>query len=224
MTDGREECPVCEELWFEACFHCGWPRVDSPNTVADGGSDVGPKHDSPTSSDSGPMAGRGAAQVDVPEATHPEYRAIANQYVATATDPVAAARPLNDGPEIDRGIEYLRGRSPAERALAAVGYHASNVGISVTTVSAWKRKRSFIKSHSGDILLYDYLVRDAAGCTLAFWRARNGVADHEQFLQGAVDGEYSSSAENAARTFRWGRDTIGAPDQLETRQANLIEF
>jgi len=204
MADDHDDCPVCGDIWFESCFHCGWPRLA----------------DSTTEDTRAPQS-RGLETV--PEPTHTRYRALADRFIERAPDPAQAARPLSDGPEAV-SIDPLRSRSPAETALNDAGFHAWNVGVSVTIVSAFKQKRRYIDDIGGDTRLYGYLVRDAAGANCEFWRAYNGIADHEQFLADTIEGEYGSSAENVARTYRWARDELAAPTRLQTRQAGLGEF
>jgi hypothetical protein len=215
MAESDVPCQVCGEVVpGMTCYDCAWivqpagTWTPDNTAVSDGGAS--------------PVRGRGLE--NVPKPAHPMYRAIADRFIEVADQPAQAARPFSDAPDLSPGFEDLRGTCPPERALAEAGYHPWNVGISVTSPQTWKRKRSTLDEYGSDVQLYDYLVRDATGCALEFWRAYNGVGDHEQFLEDAIEGDYQSSPKNVAQSFRWARDTITAPRHLGTHQAGLLEF
>jgi len=132
-------------------------------------------------------------------------------------DLTAESEGIVSEPPVTAYLRRLDSRPVA--VLARAGYNALNVGISVTGKRAWQRKRGYVQ----DTQLYDYLVRDAVECALAFWQSYRRYEDTESFIEAALNGKFrgSDSEENVAKTFVWLRDEVEAPTTLTDHQASL---
>jgi hypothetical protein len=90
------------------------------------------------------------------------------------------------------------------KSLHEAGWQATNVGISVTSVGYWQRKKTQIPDEDQE--LYEYLVRDAVECALLFWASQHGYQDVVAFVDDVQSGDLASATDspsNIIKTLTW---------------------
>ena len=120
-------------------------------------------------------------------------------------------------------VNELRGSREYQEALLEQGWHKENTGISVMTVSYWKKQRK----EAVDTHHFDYLLREIMEAELVFWKHKYEYDTDHVFVTALLNGDAnisSDSPENIAKTWKWLTEEIGAPEELESKQHGIDAF